>query len=81
MLRLTLRELLLGTTLVAISIAWTLDSSAKASARRTTRDHAERLREELATAEGECRALANPERVRCWQFAHPNWALAHEPIP
>ena len=71
MLRFSLRELLLGTTLVAASAAWMIDSSAEASTLRVTRNYAEQLRKELACAKGVCQAYKHPEQVTCWQFDHP----------
>jgi hypothetical protein len=85
MFRFTIRELLLLTALVGTIISWHTDSIASDRARRTTRLHAERLRDSLSAAKGIngmlLRAIEHPREPQCWQVPHPNWELASQPIP
>jgi len=85
MFRFSIRELLLLTALVGTVIAWRIDSMASDLARRTTRMHAERLRDSLSAARGIngmlLHAIEHSREPQCWQVSHPNWELASQPIP
>ena len=92
MFRLTLRELLLLTTLAAVCIAWRTETNAREriqQAQRATRAHAERLRASLELAEEEylglvkwIRAGMPATRVCLSQpCPYPDWELAKQPIP
>jgi hypothetical protein len=87
MFRFTLRELLLITAIAATSIAWRVENRAADLAKSTlmrTRTHAERLRESLALAEGECNRLVhwitNGPKPDCPTRPHPEWELVNEPV-
>ena len=89
MFRFSIRELMLLTALVAISMAWFVESRGAEVAEwrsQRVRGHAERLRESLDLAEWECRRMADwieygQMEAICGNTPRPQWDLAKQAIP